>query len=170
MAISNKNWKNLYLSARLCTLPPPPITSVTQGYLCFKSKQVYVNRQRGPVGTVINWRCMPSLKRKAIHSAPAVYGLAQWGDTFLFFKKNWKFRFYVTSPTFKYWQLITLKVCKRTLCQPNKMLLWKMLQQGPPVWQLDLICQLLQCSFHYFTVPSTNRLSWWFPGTGVVCS
>lgn len=122
VAILNNNWKNLisyivYTSTSL-------ITSVPQGYLCFKLKQFYVNRSQGLVGTVVNWRCMPSLKRKAIHSTPEVYCLAQCREIFLF-KKNWKFRFYVTSPTFKYWQLITLKVCKTALCQPNKMLLWK---------------------------------------------
>lgn len=130
VAILNKNWKNLTYRLDCVHFHPPPITSVMQGYLCFKSKLVYVNRSRGLVGIVVNWRCMPSLKRKTIHSAPTVYCLAQCGDIFLFFKKNWKFRFYVISPTFKYRQLITLKVCKTTLCQPNKRLLQKDFSKG----------------------------------------
>lgn len=70
------NWENL-TSARLCTLPPSPITStVKQGYLCLKSNRVYINKQRGLVGTVENLRQMPCLKKAAIYSAPAAYCLA----------------------------------------------------------------------------------------------
>lgn len=98
-----------FLSATLCTLPPPLSTSVLHGHLCFKLKLFYVNKSQGLAGTVVNWRCTPGLKLKAFHSAPAVHCLAQCEEIFLFFKKNRKFGFYVTSPTFKYWQLITLE-------------------------------------------------------------
>lgn len=125
-----KELEEPFLSATLCTLPPPPSTSVLHGHLCFKLKLFYVNRSPGLAGTVVNCRWTPELKRKAFHSIPALHCLAQCGEIFPFFKKNQKFGFYVTSLTFKYWQLITLKVCKTAPCQPNKMLLWKDISKG----------------------------------------
>lgn len=60
-----KELEEPFLSATLCTLPPPPSTSVLHGHLCFKLKLFYVNRSQGLAGTVVNWRWTPELKRKA---------------------------------------------------------------------------------------------------------
>ena len=128
MDILSGNRKKSHTSTRLRTFSPPPITSTAmQGYLCLKSKQGYVNKQRGLVGTVVNRRQMGSHLLSSSSLLPCLNAGPLWRDLPIL-QEKFKIQILCSNSHLKI-LAIPLKT-KKTLCQPNKMFLWTDFRKG----------------------------------------
>lgn len=128
MDILSGNWKKSHTSTRLSTFSPPPITSTAmQGYLCLKSKQGYINKQRGLVGAVVNQRQMGSHLLSSSSLLPCLKAGPLWRDLPIL-QEKFKIQILCSNTHLKI-VAITLET-KKTLCQPNKMFLWTDFSKG----------------------------------------
>lgn len=103
-----------------------------QGYLCLKSNQVYVNKKRGLVGTVINRR--EALSKEGSHlfsfssSLLCLNASPMWRNLPILQEKLKT----QTLCNISYFKILATNYIKNktTLCQPNKMLLWTVFSKG----------------------------------------
>ena len=95
--------------------------------VCLKSKQGYVNKQRGLVGTVVNRRQMGSHLLSSSSLLPCLNAGPLWRDLPIL-QEKFKIQILCSNSHLKI-LAITLKT-KKTLCQPNKMFLWTDFRKG----------------------------------------